>query len=176
MANHQSDNSQHRPAFSVRRYFSVASLIGIVIAAFVFMYFFRIASMQDLVDGGEQENIAITRALVNNIWPEFAPFMQQASTMDVHELVKHDIYRKTHINTLKSITGLPILKVKIYDLHGKTVFSTDKTELGEQEPADYPGNISAKTGEIITKISLRFFIRINGCKLIFIPSIQNFIE
>jgi len=155
MQNNQSDNSLIRPSFSVCRYFSVASLIGIVIAALVFMYFFRIASMQDLVDGGEQQNVAITRALVNNIWPEFAPFMEKASTMDVHDLVKHQTYRNTHINTLKSITGLPILKIKIYNLEGKTVFSTDKTELGEQEPADYPGNISAKTGEIITKISLR---------------------
>lgn len=155
MKNPKPDNSLHRPEFSVQRYYSVASLIGIVIAALVFMYFFRLASMQDLVDGGEQQNIAVTRALVNNIWPDFAPFIKQASTMDAHDLVKHEVYRKTHINTLKSITGLSILKVKIYNLHGKTVFSTDKTELGEQEPADYPGNISAKTGEIITKITLR---------------------
>ncbi len=155
MVNHQSDNSLHRPEFSVQRYFSVASLIGIVIAAMVFMYFFRSASMQDLIDGGEQQNIAITRALVNNIWPDFAPFIEQASTMDAHELVKHEVFRQTHINTLKSITGLPILKIKIFDLNGKTVFSTDKTELAIQKPADYPGNISAKTGEIITKITLR---------------------
>jgi len=78
MANPNSEKLLHRPDFSVCRYFSVASLIGIIIAALVFMYFFRIASIQDLVDGGEEENIAITRALVNNIWPDFEPFMKQA--------------------------------------------------------------------------------------------------
>jgi signal transduction histidine kinase/CheY-like chemotaxis protein len=155
MANNTSNNSLVRPEFSVRRYFSVASFIGIVVAALVFMYFFRVASMQDLVDGGEQQNIAITRALVNNIWPEFAPFIDQASTMDPHDLVKHEVYRKTHINTLKSITGLPILKIKIFNLDGKTVFSSDKTELGQQKQADYPGSISAATGKILTKITLR---------------------
>ncbi|WP_455209437.1 ATP-binding response regulator [Kaarinaea lacus] len=155
MTKTNSDKSLHRPDFSVRRYFSVASLIGILVAALVFMYFFRVASMQDLINGGEQQNIAITRALVNNIWPDFEPFIEQASTMEAHELVKHEVYRNTHIRTLQSITGLPILKIKIFDLNGKTVFSTDKTELKEQKPVDYPGNVSARTGEIITKISLR---------------------
>lgn len=155
MANTNPDNLLHRPSFSVCRYFSVASLIGIIIAALVFMYFFRVASIQNLVDGGEEENIAITRALVNNIWPDFEPFMELASTMDAADLAAHDVYQKTHDNTLKSIMGLPILKVKIFDLTGKTVFSTDKSQLAIQKPADYPGSISAKKGEIITKIKLR---------------------
>jgi signal transduction histidine kinase/ActR/RegA family two-component response regulator len=155
MANPNSEKLLHRPDFSVCRYFSVASLIGIIIAALVFMYFFRIASIQDLVDGGEEENIAITRALVNNIWPDFEPFMKQASSMDAEDLAAHAVYQKTYDNTLKSIKGLPILKVKIFNLSGKTVFSTDQSQLGVQKPADYPGSMSAKSGEIITKIKLR---------------------
>ncbi|WP_455218922.1 ATP-binding protein [Kaarinaea lacus] len=155
MANTNTDNLLHRPSFSVCRYFSVASLIGIVIAALVFMYFFRAASIQDLVDGGEEENIAITRALVNNIWPDFEPFMEQASSMDAAELAANEVYQRTYDKTLKSIMGLPILKVKIFDLNGKTVFSTDQEQLGVQKPADYPGSISAKIGEIITRIKLR---------------------
>jgi len=155
MANTHPDNLLHRPSFSVCRYFSVASLIGIVMAALVFMYFFRVASMQDLVDGGEEENIAITRALVNNIWPDFEPFMVQASSMGAKDLAAHDVYQKTYESTLKSIMGLPILKVKIFNLDGKTVFSTDKNQLGVQKPADYPGSMSARSGEIITKIKIR---------------------
>ncbi|MCI0505799.1 MAG: ATP-binding protein [Gammaproteobacteria bacterium] len=155
MLDNRSDNPLHRPEFSVRRYFSVASLVGIIIAALIFMYFLRLASMQNLVDGGEKENIAVTRALVNNIWPDFAPFLDQASAMDVAELVEHEVFRKTHMNTLKNVLGLPILNIKIFDLNGKTVFSTDQTELGEQKPVDYPSYAAAKTGEIITLISLR---------------------
>jgi len=145
----------HRPNFSVRRYFSVASLIGIIVAALVFVYFYRYASIQYLVHGGEQENIAITRALLKNIWPEFAPFMEKASAMDAHQIVKHETYRKTYLNTLQSIQGLPILKIKILDLQGKTVFSTDKTQLAIREPTNYKGSIAAQNGEIITEISFQ---------------------
>ena len=155
MENKDSNQSLHRPNFSVRRYFSAASLVGIVIAALVFVYFFRYASMQNLLHGGEQENIAITRALVNNIWPDFAPFMETASALDANELAQHSTYKKTYANTIKSIQGLPILKIKIFDLNGKTVFSTDREQLGTQKPADYGGSISAKTGEIITQIVFR---------------------
>ena len=155
MSQLNNDEFLHRPEFSVCRYFSLASLVGIVIAALVFVYFFRVASIQYLVHGGEQENVAITRALVNNIWPDFEPFMEQASAMDARQLAAHETYRKTYLHTIKSMQGLQILKVKIYDLNGKTVFSTDRTQLGEYEPKDYPGNVSAKTGEIITNIYFR---------------------
>jgi len=154
------DSNLHRPNFSVRRYFSVASLVGIIIAALVFVYFYRYASIQYLVHGGEQENIAITRALLKNIWPEFAPFMEKASAMDAHQIVKHETYRKTYLSTLQSIQGLPILKIKILDLQGKTVFSTDKTQLAIREPANYKGIVAAKNGEIITEIS--FLDKINA--------------
>jgi len=144
-----------RPKFSVRRYFAVTSLVAIVIAAVVFMYFFRFASNQYLLEGAEKENVALSQVLVERIWPQFEPYIEQASKMDSAELMVQSIYRDTYQKTLDAIKGLGVLKVKIFDLNGKTVFSTDPDQLGDQKPANYGGSKVSKTGEPITEISHR---------------------
>lgn len=155
MTHSSDDNTLRRPDFSIRRYFSVASLVGIIIVALVFVYFFRFASIRSVVQTGEQENIAVSHALANYIWPEFKPFMQQASSLDAQQLAAHQIYRETYLSTVKSIQGLPILKVNIYDLNGKTVFSTDEAQLGEYETDNYPAKAAASNEEVITKTNFR---------------------
>lgn len=155
MPNTSIQQTMHRPNFSVRRYFSVASLVAIVIAALVFFYFFRYASMQYLLQGGERENIALTRVLVENIWPKFEPFMAQASKLEKDKLEQHKTYRETYDRTLSSIKDLQVLKVKIFDLQGRTVFSTDSSQLGTVKSSTYAGSIVAGTGEVITEISFR---------------------
>ncbi|MGD8884394.1 MAG: ATP-binding protein, partial [Gammaproteobacteria bacterium] len=104
---------------------------------------------------GKQENTAVTRTLVNTLWPEFEPFMAQAMALDPGLLARHDTYQKTYLNTIKSIQGLPILKVKIYDPNGRTVFSTDELDIGDYEAGNYPGKQSARTGEIISEVRFR---------------------
>lgn len=155
MENQQKETALHRPKFSVTRYFSVTSLVAIIIAAMMFVYFFRYASTQYLVEGGERENVALSRVLVDNIWPKFEPYMDQASKMVSRELQQHQTYQETRQRTLEAIEGLNVLKVKIYDLNGRTVFSTDSSQLGVQEPSEYTGNHVANTGEVVTNISFR---------------------
>jgi len=155
MINTDSSQTLHRPNFSVRRYFAVTTLIAIVIAAMIFVYFFRYASTQYLLQGGERENIAVSRVLVENIWPKFEPFIDQASEMASRDLESHQTYLDTYAKTLGVIEGLHVIKVKIFDLKGRTVFSTDPKQLGIQEAETYGGNIVANTGEIITEISFR---------------------
>ena len=155
MTNKESLPHLHRPKFSVRRYFAVTSAVAIIIAALIFVYFFRYASMQYLLEGGERENLAVSRVLVENIWPKFEPYIDQASEMPSRELEKHQTYRDTYAKTLEAIEGLHVIKVKIFDLKGRTVFSTDSSQLGVQESEHYGGNIVANTGDVITEISFR---------------------
>ena len=142
----------NRPNFSVRRYFSVTSLVAIIVVALIFVYLYRFASMQYLLMGGERENVAVTRVLIENIWPKFAPFIDNASEMVSRDLEKHPTYQETYATTLDRVKDLDVLKVKIFDLEGRTVFSTDPAQLGVQQSSNYGGYIVANTGEVITKI------------------------
>lgn len=155
MTNNNAQQKLHRPKFSVRRYFGVTSLVAIIIAAIIFVYFFRYASNQYLVEIGERENLALSRVLVEKIWPEFAPYMDSVSQMVSRDMENHKIYRNTYIKTLEAVEGLNVIKVKIFNLDGRTVFSTDPTALGEQKATDYAGSIVSHTGELITQITYR---------------------
>lgn len=155
MLNNDSQHKLHRPKFSVQRYFGVTSLVAIVIAAIIFVYFFRYASNQYLVEAGERENLALSRVLVEKIWPNFEPYMDSVSQMVSREIENHQTYRETYIKTLEAIEGLNVIKVKIFNLDGRTVFSTDPAQLGEQKAADYGGSMVASTGDVITEINYR---------------------
>jgi hypothetical protein len=40
----------------------------------------------DLIALGEQNNIALTQAFANSIWPQFAPFLTSATTLNTEQL------------------------------------------------------------------------------------------
>ena len=163
MENHDLQQKLHRPKFSVQRYFGVTSLVAIIVAAIMFVYFFRYASNQYLVEVGERENLALSRVLVEKIWPQFEPYMDTVSQMLSRDIEQHQTYRDTYIKTLEAIEGLDVLKVKIFNLDGRTVFSTDPSQLGDQKAADYTGSMVANTGEVITEISFKDkFVGVNG--------------
>jgi diguanylate cyclase (GGDEF)-like protein len=50
--------------------------------------------------------------------------------------------------------GLPVVKVKIYDLNGRTVFSTDLNQIGEDKSGN-GGFIAAKAGNPVSEITFR---------------------
>jgi len=147
------EDSTHRPTFSVQRYFSLVLFFGIIFTAVVLCYMLRNIVVQQLIDDGEQQNIAITRMITNNIWPEYEPFYEMASQLETQALLQHDKTQITYSLTLKNVLGLPILKVKIFDLEGRTLFSTDQSQIGTHKPDNYFGKSSVKDGNIITKLA-----------------------
>ena len=96
-----------------------------------------------------------SQALYNTIWPHFHPFAREVSTLDRKALAKHAHTREISDLVNETIQNTPVLKVKIFNLSAKTIFSTDMSQIGEQKAAEYPGSVSARTGEVISKLSHR---------------------
>jgi len=51
--------------FKLLRYFSLTSLVSIVIVALLLGYFYRRAAIGDLLENGERHNVALTQVLAN---------------------------------------------------------------------------------------------------------------
>lgn len=150
-------------SFPLLRYFSVISLVCIIVAAVALSLFYRYQSIQVLISHGEQSNVVLTRAIYNTIWPHFRPFADLASTLERDILVAHPFTKRIAKLVEGQVENTPVLKVKIFDLNAKTVFSTDKSQIGEQKEPDYMGSIAANTGKVISKLSHRaHFAGING--------------
>ncbi len=107
--------------FNLLRYFSLTSAAVILVLALTMQAAYRQIAVDDLVALAERHNVALARSFANTIWSRFSSYVTSVSRADGETLRAHPESRTIH-ETLKTLTtGLPVLKVKIYNLDGLTV-------------------------------------------------------
>lgn len=149
--------------FRLLRYFSISSLVAILISAIALGMFYRHFASRDMLKAAEDTNLIVTQLFSNTLWPKYNNFLERASLITRDELLASPIMNALMNDVLAQMRGTSILKVKIFSLDAKTIFSTEKKQIGVIKDASYPGSISAKTKKIISKISHRdTFNSING--------------
>ena len=147
------DPSTLRP-FRLTRAYSLASLLGILGVAVVMALFYRQVAVNALMDVQNEANADLTRAFADAIWDRYAPFFATAASLDRNALTAHqetmDLREELRLRT----RGMRVVKIKIYNLAGLTLFSTDPSQIGESK-ADNPGFRGARAGEIVSNITFR---------------------
>jgi signal transduction histidine kinase len=108
-----------------------------------------INSVREMQRAAEQHNAALASALGNALRDELALFLDGA----------RETLPATRIATMRrqiatAVQGTEILKVKIYNLAGLTVFSTDPRQLGEDK-SDNEGFLAARAGKIASAVTFR---------------------
>ncbi len=139
--------------FRLTRTYSIASFLGIVLVAVALGVFYRIVAVRSMIDQQTQANVFLTQSLSNSLWPKYAGFVVRATGIPAHELALQPEVASLRQDVLQKIHGLQVVKVKIYDVSGLTVYSTEPKQIGENKA----GNASfqkAKAGE--TKSDLVF--------------------
>jgi len=137
--------------FKLVRYFSIASLIAIAVATVALALFYRQTAVNDLVELETSKNVALTQAFANSLWPKFAPFVASASEMELEALKSDPEIALLNVDVLAQIEGLSVVKIKIYDLGGLTVYSTEAIQIGEDKSTN-EGFLSAREGEVISSL------------------------
>lgn len=140
--------------FRLVRYFSIASLIGFAVVTAALALFLRATAISGLVALGESKNVALTRSFANALWPQFAPFVAEASDLSPQELRAHPQIAHLDEAVRRQMSGLSVLKVKVYDLNGLTVFSSEAAQIGEDK-SDNAGFQAARRGEVATELTHR---------------------
>jgi len=133
--------------FKLLRYFSIASVVSIATAVVLLGFFYREIAYRQLVDSGENSNIALARAIANTLRPAYTPLTESAAGMSPDALRALPDFTRLHQAIQESVQGLPLVKVKVYDLNGRTVYSSDFRQIGEDKSAD-PGFGAARTGDV----------------------------
>ena len=141
--------------FSLKLYFSIVSLVAIVASALSLSIYYRHTTIEQLIEIEERNYLSLSRTIANTLLPKYGDFLRLAETLPQSQLVKDPLSQQLHDDLEAIVQGLPILKVKIFDIRGKTLFSTDPSQTGIVKPSDYPGNRVAVSGEVISVVSER---------------------
>src|SRR3972149_3841447 len=111
--------------FKLLRYFSIASLITIAALTVFLGIFHHHIALRGLVSLKESENVTLAQSFVNSLWPQFAAFVASSSELSENGLRAHPEMTKLRHAVLSLMRDLPVVRVKVYNLAGVTVFSTE---------------------------------------------------
>lgn len=141
--------------FNLLRYFSLTSAVVIVVIALAMQAAYRQHAVDDLVTMAESQNVALSQAFANTLWPRYAPYVTAISGTDGDTLRANPETGNIHQAMTTLTLGLPVLKVKIYNLDGLTVYSSDPSQMGEDK-SENPGYLkAARQGTPASKLSYR---------------------
>ena len=138
--------------FRLLRYFSITSLISMVLAAIALSALHQLFEKDYLLRLGENQNIALTQVFSNNIWPQFSGLANAAQSLDAEALRHHPDIAKLSLSVRNAVRNTPTVRVQIYQLDGRTLFSTDASQIGVSNSGD-AGFISAKLGLALSVIT-----------------------
>ena len=140
--------------FKLVRFFLLTSLLSALIIIAVIAYF-RQSEIRQLIDYAENQNVKLAQSFSNTIWPYFSAYVASASSFNEKELQK-SLETSEIGNALKVVTAnLPVIKVKIYNLEGLTVYSTDSSEIGENKSDNVGYFSAARMGVPASKLTFR---------------------
>ncbi len=140
--------------FRLLRYFSISSAIAITVVTAVLLLLHHQSAINDLLRFGEAQNEALTRSLANSVWPKYSSYVATTSGMDAIALRANPRTKDIGQDVMKLASGLPVLKVKIYNLDGLTVFSSEARQIGEDK-RDNEGFVTARNGRVATELTYR---------------------
>jgi diguanylate cyclase (GGDEF)-like protein len=140
--------------FKLLRYSQVLAAVVLVAAVFSLSLLYRGLVFDSLVEVETRSNVALTQAFANAIWPAHAQFVAGAGAIPRHQLAGRDEIRRIDGELRQLSQGIGVVKVKIYDLRGLTVFSSDPRQIGEDK-ARNPGFMRARAGEPASELAYR---------------------
>jgi len=140
--------------FRLVRYFSITSLVVIVAAAALLGIVYQQNALSGLIELGEHNNVALTRVLSNSLWPRFSSHLASASQLSTVELKIHAETTRLREAVLEDTRGLSVVKVKIYSLDGRTIFSSEPKQIGEDKSRN-SGFLSARAGRAASELTHR---------------------
>ncbi|HTI87545.1 MAG TPA: ATP-binding protein [Alphaproteobacteria bacterium] len=120
-------------SYRLTRNFAVASAIVLLAAGFSLAQFNLAEGNRQLAAATERHNSDLGRALSGSLWPRYGAFVNTAYDLkpDLVRIAPQTAGLRADVESL--IRGSRVLKVKLYDQIGHTVFSTDAGEIGDDD-------------------------------------------
>jgi diguanylate cyclase (GGDEF)-like protein len=122
--------------FRLTRYFSVASLIGLVLVTGGLIWSYSALMLDHLVEHGSKDNTELAQIVANRVWAAHRDFALSSQGRTREALQTDPRLAALDRAVRAEARGLNIAKVKLYDRQGLTVYSTDPRQIGEDKRAN----------------------------------------
>jgi diguanylate cyclase (GGDEF)-like protein len=129
-------------------------LVAVVVVIVALSWFHRRLAFDAFIENETRSSVALTRTFANSIWPRYAEFVREAGRTARPDLRAHPTIAELQQDLRALAKGLDVVKVKIYNLDGLTVFSSDPRQIGEDKSAN-PGFLGARVGYTKSEITFR---------------------
>ncbi len=140
--------------FRLVRFFLLTSAVAAAAISFVVVVDQQ-NEVARLIAFAERQNVDLAQSFANTIWPRFSSYVKSTSALDKGALRTRPETRAIEDAVKMVSAGLPVLKVKIYNRQGLTVYSTEPAEIGEDK-TNNPGVFSAaQSGNPASKLTFR---------------------
>ncbi len=136
------------------RNFSLFSLLFILIAGLGLAVLMQRLSLEQLHRVAEERNVDMTYVFRNTLWPQFADIVRDSYGKSSNEMRSTVDFQGLLFATTKLMKDSDVVKIKVYNLRGLTVFSTDALQIGEDK-RDNPGFRSAVGGTVVSALTHR---------------------
>jgi diguanylate cyclase (GGDEF)-like protein len=134
------------------RFLIVAITLGIV-AILALILFYRQMFMASLITHQSRTNEALTEVFSRVNYDHYQPLVD-LSDFSLTKEARSETIAILDKDVRRLMTGTGVLKIKIYNLDGLTVYSTDHSQIHEDKSSN-PGFLSASTGDIASAITFR---------------------
>ncbi|WP_153146518.1 bifunctional diguanylate cyclase/phosphodiesterase [Dechloromonas sp. H13] len=140
--------------FNLARYFSILSLILIGLAAGLLGLLYREVSVHQMTSLAEDRNVALAQVLKNVLGAPLNGLMAASVGQDASMLQESDESQAMQRGVKALMGGTAVVKIKIYNRLGVTIFSTDPSQVGESSLAN-PGFKAALGGQVVSDLTRR---------------------
>lgn len=116
-----------------------AIFVAVMIAQYLVLTDRIEEAMRSSLTGATQaSNATVTRLFVNEVYPKADRILQLSSNATVKDKLDNDELAKLDTLVRSFIFGSDVLKVKIYNKRGITLYSTDFSQIGDDKSKSLP--------------------------------------
>lgn len=134
--------------------FGVAGFLIVTAALCASVYASWRITVERIVASTEEANVALTRAFVNEEWARLHALLPPSSLRDRAQLQARPQNAAIAHIVRRFSAGTDLLKLKIYDMSGLTVYSSDARQIGDDQSGN-PGFLNARRGRAISELTFR---------------------
>ena len=141
--------------FQLLRSFSSSSAMVMVLITAVVVVVYQSHQTAMLLKIAEDQNATLARSFANSIWARYAQHLSSVGPLHGDALRARPETAEIDQRLRQITKGLPVLKIKIFNLSGLTIYSSEASQIGESRSSNQGFLKAVGTATSASKMSFR---------------------